>query len=64
MHFNLLSDIRLFDKVGTGVAMEGSPPELASVARHVIGSCDGPSIGSFLKAEVLEVMDPAGTASR
>lgn len=51
-----LPDIRLFDKVGTGVAMEGSPPELASAAQHVIGNCDGPSIGSFLEAEVLEAL--------
>ena len=37
--------------------MEGCPAELASVAHHVIGDCDGSSIGSFLKAEVLGNMD-------
>ena len=49
-----LPDIGLFDKVGTGVAMEGSPMELAAIAHHVIGSCDGPSIGDFLKAKFLK----------
>ena len=48
-----LPDIRLFDEVGTGVAMDGSPAALASVAHHVIGNCDGPSIGNFLQTEVL-----------
>ena len=53
-----LPDIRLLGEVGKGVAMEGCPTDLASVAHHVIGSCDGPSIANFLQAEVLTKMNP------
>ena len=55
-----LPDIRMLDQVGTGVAMEGSPAELASVAQYVIGSRDGPGIGIFLNAEVLGNMNRRG----
>ena len=56
---NDLPDIPLFHEVGTGVAMEGCPADLASIARHVIGSCDGPSIGNFLQTKVLAKIDSA-----
>ena len=56
---NDLPDIPLFHEVGTGVAMDGCPADLASIARHVIGSCDGPSIGNFLQTEVLAKIDSA-----
>ena len=46
-------------KLGRELPWMAAPADLASVAHHVIGSCDGSSIANFLQTKVLAKMDSA-----